>query len=216
MYPPHSEKTVIPVDVEHGGLRLVIALIFIGAGIALYLLISALIPAGSLNLIAILGALLGAAGVAYLVESQLKRRWRSGKSVEISDEAVVLHQPKNNDTVTIDPQVSLTMRWRFRIERRSRVPKGWYMVAAALEQDDQHITVYTLMSPQAYREFDPDERFTALEKAKDKGDAESLRLAGEQRRLHRAESLRWHEGVEMTHDDFVQYVGYLEKFTVAQ
>lgn len=211
-----TETTVIPVDVEHNGLRLVVALVFVVAGIALYVVMAALIPAEVLNLLAILGALLGAAGIAYLTETQLKRRWQSGKSIKISRHVVALHQPRQADAITLNPDQALTLRWRFRIERRSRVPKGWYMVAAALEQDDKHITVYTLMSPQGYAAFDPDGRFTALEKTKESGDAGSLRLAGEQRRLHRAESLRWHEGVEMTNDDFIAYTGYLETFSVAK
>ncbi|MEM6529263.1 MAG: hypothetical protein AAF653_13275, partial [Chloroflexota bacterium] len=98
------------------------------------------------------------------------------------------------------------LKWRFRISKRTRVPKGWYMVAVALEKDEEYIAVYTLMSPEVYKQFDPDTAFTMLEKPDKKATGDSLRLAGEQRRLHKMESVRWHEGVEMTNEHFMAYV----------
>lgn len=204
--------TEIPVDREHGGLRAVIFLLFIGLAVILFLAINALVPARVINLIALLGALIGAAAITYVVEQQLKLRWKSGKSIKIDLNGVTLFSARDGDIqIPLQRDVQL-LRWRFKIARRARVPKGWYMVATALQHNDDSLAVYTLMSPDAYEVFDPAGRFTKLEKPdKKQTGGDSLRLAGEQRRLHRAESIRWHEGAEMTNEDFMLYVEQVER-----
>ncbi|MEO1440497.1 MAG: hypothetical protein AAFV33_08830, partial [Chloroflexota bacterium] len=113
-------------------------------------------------------------------------------------------------TMTIEDE-PFVLKWRFKINKRTRVPKGWYVVATVLEKDDEYIAVYTLMSPEAYKQFDPDTVFSMLQKPDKKVGSDSLRLAGEQRRLHKMESVRWHEGVEMTNEHFMAYVQQVDR-----
>jgi hypothetical protein len=214
-HPTRSDPTYpieIAVDMEHSGLRGVVIGVFVVMVIVSYILLSALISAASINLAAILGALVIAAGVAYVVEQQLKARWKSGKTLRLTENSVELVLP-NDNTITIPADADNVQRhrWRFEITRRTHIPKGWYVVAAALEQRDVYIAAYTFMSPEDYEAFDPENDFTRLKKSSDKGDADSMRLAGEQRRLHRAETVRWHEGVEVRQDDFKTYVAQLER-----
>ena len=199
---PNTPLT-IPVDREHGGLRLVIAAFFVVLLVVGFIVISAVVPAQGINLLAGLGALLIAAGGAYVLEQQLKQRWKSGRAIQVTEDAVALvRQQTTNTELPVSPEVQ-QLRWQFKINRRTRVPKGWHVVALALESDEQYIAVFTLLSPEDYRELDPDGDFIALTKPND--NEQSLRLAGEQRRLHRAEKVRWHEGVEMTPQDFQTY-----------
>jgi hypothetical protein len=203
---------VFPVDAEHTGLRLVVFVAFLILSATMFLALSLLIPAEGINLLALLGALIIASGLTYAIEQGLKARWRSGTTVQITDRDVRLTRQNNNRlSIPIAPEVQL-LRWRFRVNRRARVPKGWWVVATAITHDDQnYISVYALMSPEGYEQFDPDQNFTQLEKAAEGERAHDLRLAGEQRRLHKTESMRWHEGVEMTNEHFVAYVEHLER-----
>lgn len=203
----------ILVDAEHDSLRFVVAAIFIALTIISFLALSAFIPAGSINIIAIIGGLMIAAGGSYLIEQQLKRRWPSGKILQIDAEHIALHIKQNEQQrIKASPDVR-KLFWRFEINRRSRVPKGWHMVAAALEDADEILAVYTLMPPDRLLQLNQSEKFTKLAKPATTtkgGKADDLRLAGEQKRLHKVEAHRWREGVEMTNDDFVLFVSKIE------
>lgn len=201
----------IPVDLEHSGLRGIVIAVFILMVIVSYIGLNFLITASSINLAAILGALVIGAGGAYVVEQQLKARWKSGKLLRLTGGSATLVLP-NDYKITMTPDDAVQVhRWRFQITRRTHIPKGWYMVAIALEQGDIYIAAYTFMSPQDYEMFDPDNRFTELKKMTTQGEEDSIRLAGEQRRLRRAESVRWHEGVEIKAADFRVYIEQLER-----
>jgi hypothetical protein len=104
--------------------------------------------------------------------------------------------------------------WRFQINRRSRVPKGWFMVACALEQDELYLPVYTFLSPKDLENIkNSTSHFILLQSQKEiKNQSNSnMRLAGEQRRLHTAESARWMEGAEMTSSDFMILIQQLQE-----
>ena len=104
--------------------------------------------------------------------------------------------------------------WRFQINRRSRVPKGWFMVACALEQDNLYLPVYTFMSLKDLENIkNSTGHFTLLQSQKEakKQGNDNMRLAGEQRRLHTAESARWMEGAEMTQADFMALIRQLQE-----
>jgi ABC-type antimicrobial peptide transport system permease subunit len=198
----------IPVDAEHDGIRLAVAGIFVVVAIISFFVLSATIPAESINLLAILGALVIAAAFTSLIERQLKARWPSGRALEITPEALAIRNKKETQA-SISPSADVQlMFWRFEVKRRTRVPKGWYVVAAGVKNkaDDTYITVYTLMSPEKYEAFDTDSRFTVLKKSSD----EDLRMAGEQKRLHGAESYRWREGCEVSSENFARIVEQID------
>ncbi len=202
-----SERLRFAVDPEHGGFRLAITLLLLALFVLFYFVISLILP----QLGALL-TLLASGALAYLIGAQveraLRRRWPSGRALEVDVSGVrLLRHDQIETAVDVGADVEL-LRWRFEVRGRARVPKGWLMVACALQQDDRMIAAYTLMPPKRLETLPGRERFTLLTSEK-KGTQPAqgdLRLAGEQRRLRAAETHRWQNGAEMTNDDFEQYV----------
>jgi hypothetical protein len=97
------------------------------------------------------------------------------------------------------------------------MPRGWYVIACALQQDDVYLPVYTFASPAQADELKKLKQFTELQGDKGKASAakaESLRLAGEQRRLRVAEEHRWHDGGELNLADFETFIKHLNELYV--
>ncbi len=203
-----------PVDPEHSAVRLAVIGLFIAGWALGFFVLNALISSEGLNIIAILVSFALAALTTQQAERVLKRRWPSGRVLQAADGRVqIVQRGQVQQEIRTGQQVN-ALTWRFAIRRRSRVPKGWYMVACALEQDDVYIAVYTFMPPQAFEQLGAGGHFTPLISRKElnaggaaQGD---LRMAGEQRRLHMAENARWNFGAEMTPDDFKRYVIWLQ------
>ena len=198
----------IPVDQEHAGLRFAIVVIFIVFWIVGFAISNALIPNAGFNIIAgIIG--FGAAALGgRLLEPILKARWPSGREVNIDENGIrvtlrgqIQEQVKSSEPVSV-------LLWRFKVKRRGRVPKGWYVIACALEQDDNYLPVYAFMSPEKSEALNKTMRFTELlgDKAIKNVKQDSLRVAGEQRRLRMAEAHRWNNGAEMTPEDFERFI----------
>jgi hypothetical protein len=204
----HSDVLEIDVDREHGGLRMSMIAIFIGLWVVTFAITNSLIPSAGFNIIAGLLAFVAAGLGGRLLEPLLKQRWPSGRVVHVNADGVQLayrgstqEHIRSNDTVS-------ALLWRFKIDRRSRVPKGWYVVACALEQDDRFLAVYTFASPDNMTELNKLAKFSDLlsDKATKNARQDSLRIAGEQRRLRLAEQHRWNDGAEMTYDEFARYI----------
>ncbi len=198
-----------PVDPEPFGLRLTMIGILIASGIATYIGVTAILDAGTFNLIALFGAFLGGAIVLNLAEKPLKSNWPKTRFVTVSDDMVTV---KHGDNIfrNIDPQQQVNVfKWYFTVDRRSRVPKGWHVVAIALEQDEIYLPVFTVMPQEDFIKVK--NNFTQLPSRKAlKNSKTDLRLAGQQRRLHTAEASRGLDGSEMNPDDFQHYIAQLE------
>lgn len=205
----------VPVDPEHGLLRLIVMLTFIISGIGSYLLLNIVLgQIPFINLIAIGLAIAIAMLTTRAVESGMKRRWPSGRYFEIAGDKLRLGSGSRVSREIDGSQHVNVMAWRFTITKRTRVPKGWYVVALAMMQDDLYLPLYTFISPEDFEAMPLSEHFTVLTptKSKEQGD---LRLAGQQRRLRTAEYARWNEGAELTKLDFDQVVATLrEKFPI--
>lgn len=200
-----------PVDQEHGGLRVVVAITFVAATILSYIVLSALIPASFVNLLAVLGALVLGSVLTYLIEQQLKARWPSGKMLNLAtDEITVTQNDKQIRSLSLSDDAQVLL-WHFVIDRRTRVPKGWHMAAAAVQVGDEVMAAYTLIAPDGFNTLNQAGHFTKLEKVSAGTTTEEMKLAGKQRRLHNAENLRWQDGVEMAPDDFGRYVDELQR-----
>lgn len=201
------------VDTEHNSFRFAIVAIYAVFTIIIYLILDAIMPEANLNIIAGIIALVIAAVLTQQVERTLKARWPSGRvlAVNQADKIQILQNDTVQHEVNGQQQVNVLL-WRFTVSRRARVPKGWHMIACALEQDETYVPVYTLISPDAFDALKAEQHFTVLispkEQAKQQGG--DLRLAGEQRRLHLAESNRWNSGAEVSNDDFIAYIRYLQ------
>lgn len=212
--PTHNDQTttrVFTVDPEHGRLRLAVVIVFAISAVGGFLAIDALTPSVGLNILALIGGFIVAYAVTALFERLLKQRWPSGRTVEVDASGVRMMQHGQVQQQISADKPTMTLMWRFQTKRRSRVPKGWFLLACALEQDDATVAVYTLMSPDQFKNLDKSERFKALKAKADPENATSrgrddLLLAGEQRRLLQAENQRWQIGGELSADDFSAYL----------
>lgn len=208
-----SAASDIPVDADHGTLRLTIVVAFLILLVISYMVIDRVIPSEGLNIIAIFAGF----AITYLItqwaENWLKKRWPSGRTLQI-DETGVRISVRGKVQVQINGQQQVNfLPWRFTVKKRTRVPKGWYVVACALEQDGTYLPVYTFMAPKQFETLKMRRHFEALVKQKDaggQGAERDLRLAGQQRRLHIAEQARWMDGAEMNAADFESYLSRLQ------
>ena len=204
-----DQSTTYHVDAEHGRLRLVVLLLFLGVWLISYFIFANLVVSNGLNLIAVVFSFAVAYVVTNLVEKQLKTRWPSGRTITVDSEGVRLARSGQQEQEMRADQAVNQLYWRFTVRKRSRVPKGWLMYACALEHEEKHLTVYTFLPPSSVEDYDRARLFTPLTGKKDAPGRTDLRLAGEQRRLRDAENYRWLNGAEMSADDFKRYVEQL-------
>lgn len=210
---PITETLSFPVDPEHGGIRIVGCLAFILFSIIGSIVTSTLFPAfGLLNLG--LGVII-AVIATYLADIWMKKNWPSGRVVELSTDNLRIMKHNTNERM-IDPQQQTNvLMWKFEVKRNTRVPKGWFVVACSLQQDDIYLPVYTLVSPEQLKQLRLVDQFVTLESKKPqhsvKPNESRMRLAGLQRRLHDAETDRSLLGAEMTPEQFNQFLAYLQE-----
>jgi hypothetical protein len=208
-----SNPTLIPVDSEHGWLRITVVGIFVGVWILVFALANALITSEGFNLLAMIIAFIVSGVIARYSEKVLQKRWPSGRAVEINESGVsIMSKGTPQISIRADEVFSILL-WRFQTKKRSRVPKGWFVVACALEQDENYLPVYAFASPQQAETLQLRYRFVTLvgEKEANAKDTrqDSLRFAGEQRRLRLAETFRWNSGAEMALPDFERFIDQL-------
>jgi hypothetical protein len=197
----------IAVDAEHSGLRLVVTLMLFVAAAVAFVFINLALPSLGWLISLVISVIFGY-GLAAGLERQLKRRWPSGRAIEIGASGVRLLRREVLEQAVDSARPSELLCWRFEVRGRGRVPKGWWMVACGLAQGDALIAAYTFMSPQRLETLPGRERFTQLTapKASLPESGADLRLAGEQKRLKDAEYRRWQDGAEMTNSDFERYL----------
>lgn len=200
------------IDPEPSTLRLAVVVAFIGGFIGGFLILSAVFSLGTCSLIGIFGGLGVAVGVMLVTENILKNVWKSDRQLVVED-ARLAFEFGGKEVRAINPegQINVTA-WRFATKRRSRVPKGWYMVAINFEQDDVYLPVFTLMSPDAFEELDFKEMFFELTGSRrDLEKEQDLRLAGKKRRILMAETARGIDGAEMLNEDFVRFIPFMRE-----
>jgi len=205
------------LDREHGGIRAVVLLIFFAAGIGTFVITGALIMDSGLDLLSVILGLAAGFGAAWLAERRLKQVWPSGRTLTIAPGGVTLARRGQTEAHMAADNAVTALRWTFRIARRARVPKGWSLMAVALETDERPLIVYTLLSPKQVSAFARYDQFNVLVARKEAAKAAAsplrgyaeLRVGGDQRRLREAEMLRWDLGAEMLPDDFAAYYDLL-------
>lgn len=206
------------LDAEHSTLRLAVLLSFIGATAAGFIIVSAVLPSAGLNLLALIGALFIGYAVSLVLERLLKGRWHSGREVELTDDGTIRLLKGGAPEREIERAEGVNVLfWRFEISKRARMPRGWSMMALALERDGEHIALYTFMSPSQVNEFEWQENFKTLTSRKSQAAAaanplrDDLRRAGEERRLYDAEQARWMGGGELNRADFLALLDWVRK-----
>ena len=212
-YSPTDSEIAIPVDPEPIGLRVVQILFFLVGTVFGYL--GALIVFGSETTCSPLALILGI-GIGtlflYLSDYLLRPRWSSNKYVELSQTQLDILNKGTQEQVIIPGASTDLHAWRFTVTRAGRVPKGTYMVGLAVEEEDVYLPVYCLIAPQKFDNMPNKEWFTELISRKKLRDAggDTMRIAGLQRRLLKAETARSIHGVEMDYDDFLIFMEWLE------
>lgn len=200
------------VDIEHNGIRAAGCVTLIaGTVIGFIVLESFVFPGGFLLNILIAMAIGGLA--TYATDRYLTGRWASGRELHINRERIALTRNEKIERV-VDPEQHVNVLfWRFAVKKSQRVKRGWYVIACALEQDDNIIPVYSFISPKDFENLPLSSQFHMLEaKKSDEGGASirDMRQAGAQRRLHEAERDRGMNGAELQLDQFVDYIGTLK------
>ena len=196
------------VDREHGGVRLLGCLTFLFSSVASYFALGTIFT--SSGLIVVGAALAIAVGLTYLADFLSKRYWPSNRAIQFAGDIIQLVKGDQvQGEIDAAATVNLLM-WHFEARRHPRVPKGWYVVANALEQDGDMIVSYSIASPQDFEAL-PLSRLSVRyqRKKRKKGEPENLREAGAQRRIGQAEFHRGELGAEMTLDDYREYLDFL-------
>lgn len=205
-----------PLDPEHWKLRAAVFGAFFVTAFVVLMLVSALFPSSTLNLLGLLAAIVAGYLGSALTERVLKGRWHSARALQLSADGLRLMNGKAAEQEVLLTTVVTPLRWKFRISKRARVPKGWWMYACSLTGADKQITVYTFMPPKEAEAFARDGQFPRLlskkEREKAAADApQSLRQAGEERRLREAEDHRWLSGAEMNPLDFIDFLDRMDR-----
>ena len=196
------------VDREHSGIRMVGCATFAFGALASYFLISSLLPQG--GLITIGAAMAIAVALTYAADYLTKRYWPSNRAIQfVGDVIQLVSGGAVQGAIDADRNVNLLM-WHFEARRHPRVPKGWYVVANALEQDGEYIVTYSIVSPTDFQALPLSRLSVKYQKKKRKKDeGRDLREAGNYRRIAQAEFHRGELGAEMSQEDYYAYLDYL-------
>jgi hypothetical protein len=206
-----SGARILPIDIEHGGIRLALPVLTVAGLIVGYVATSAILTAlnvdvaiGCFSFLAAIGMALASAAIGDTV---LKRVWPSGRKLIVDQQGIVLEDRRKGRAKDIrlhwDQRIN-PLSWRFRVSRGSaRVQKGWIMLGVKLLQDEQDLTVYTFMPAKDAEKLPAYKLFTALAaRVELESDKLPLREKSEQRRLLKAEQDRWEDGAEIRREDF--------------
>src|SRR5690554_1123139 len=210
-------ERVITVDAEHFKIRLLVPILTIAATALVHFagvqVLGALIDDFSplcimlpLDLLVLLGAGTG-------IERVLKRLMPSKRTARLSDEKVVLSDARRDPSevreIYWDRMVNVNT-WYFIIRRRTRVPKGWYCMAAHLLQDETELIFYSFIAPKEAEELPAFNNFVRLRPRKEVETQTDLRQLAIQRRLLKLEDARWMDGAEIGADDFRALLAHIE------
>jgi len=208
--PSPPGEHLIKVDTEHFWIRFLVPVIAIGSAVLVYIAgVSTLDrsqigfnPACLMLPVSVLA--LFAAGFGG--ERVLKRLMPSRRYARLSDEALVLVDGRKRETPQVVRlewgKIVNVVAWRFTVRRRTRVPKGWHCLAVQLLQDDLEMILYTFMSPEDAEKLPGYSNFVRLRPRRETESNTDLRAVAEQRRLLKLEDARWHDGAEISADDF--------------
>lgn len=218
--PSSTGKVVYLLDRNHVGIRIAVLLVMIVTGVlGLFVVMPALLGLiGTTGLpdlcLSLAGAMMLGVGAAWAVERGLRAVWPSGRVLVRDGNGLQLRNSSGSErTIVWDERINI-LSWHFVIQRgRTWVPKGWYCLAFRLTQDDDVISVYTFMKPDAAKELPQWSAFEQLisrKAAPKRGEEHLLKLVAEQGQLRGAEHDRWQDGAEMQAQDFVELIAELD------
>jgi hypothetical protein len=213
-----TDERVIPIDTEHSGqllipvLALVIAAAVHVVGLMLFrnVLNKIASPICAMLLIDVVVFI-----AAWSAIDRFVRRIRpSSRYATLDGEALVItdgrHKPAQVTRIAWDRTVNVKA-WKFTINRRTRVPKGWYCLALYLVQDETEAILYTFMNPQSAEAAIGYGHFVRLQPRQNTASSSDIDTLTEQRRLLKLENLRWQDGAEISPEDFNALLAVLQR-----
>ena len=206
--PDAAPNIEFEVDREHSGVRMVGCFTFVIGSLASYFILATVIPGG--GLITIGAALAIAVALTYGADYLSKTYWPSNRYLQfVGDMIRLVSGAKIQGEIDARENVNLLM-WHFEAKRHPRVPKGWYVVANALEQDGEFIVSYTIVSPTDFEAMPLSRLSVRYQRKKRKQDeGRELKEAGAHRRIAQAEFHRGELGAELSQEDYFAYLDYL-------
>jgi hypothetical protein len=213
-----TDDRLIPIDTEHSSQLLVpvLALVIAVTGhvIGLMLFRNVLKEIAS-PICAMLLIDVAVFIAAWSVIDRFLRRIRpSPRYATLNGEALVItdgrQHPAQVTRITWDRAVNIKA-WKFTINRRTRVPKGWYCLALYLLQDETGAILYTFMNPQLAEAAIGYGHFVRLQPRQNSASNGDLDTLTEQRRLLKLENLRWQDGAEISPEDFNALLAVLQR-----
>lgn len=196
------------LDVEHGGIRLLLPVLAITAFGLTYVGVGTVVTPLAQELVgcvAFVGAVLMALATAFVADLTLKRVWKSGRSLILTPATLTVtdrRPARATRQLRLQERFNVTS-WRFTVKRGSAsAQRGWYLLGLQLVQDEQVISLYTFVSPKRAASLPELDQFSLLTPRK-LVDQLPLREAHQQRRLLLAEDERWNNGYAMTEADFL-------------
>ncbi|MCA9889175.1 MAG: hypothetical protein KC546_12425 [Anaerolineae bacterium] len=209
---PSQDIRNFAVDIEHNGIRAAGCGTLVAGTVLGFLFFNTFVFPGGFLLNALIG--MGIGGLTtFFIDRYLTGRWLSGRELHINDERIALTRDEKIERVVDPEQYVNVLLWRFAVKKSQRVKRGWYVIACALEQEDNILPVYSFISPDDFDNLPLSNHFKMLE-AKKSGDSgasvRDMRQAGAQRRLHEAERDRSMNGAELQIDQFMDYINTLQ------
>ena len=207
--PDQAPAIEFAVDSEHSGVRLVGCSTFAISALAAFLVLNSIVVGG--GLITIVLAVFLAVCMTYLADYLSKRFWPSNRAVQFVGDLIHLTKGGKVQSQIDAAQTVNILLWHFAVKKHPRVPKGWYVVANALEQEGDYLATYSIVSPAVFEALPLSRLSKAYQRkrGKRKNDKSDLREAGADRRLGRAEFIRGEFGAEMSPEDYHAYLEYL-------
>jgi hypothetical protein len=213
---------LIPIDTENSSqlivpvLALVVALIAHIIGLSLFSSLLKEIASPICAMLFIDAVIFVAAWSA--IERIVKRVRPNRRYATLSAEALVITDARYKSTqvtrIAWDNTVNVKA-WKFAINRRTRVPKGWYCLALYLLQDEADAILYTFMNPQMAETIIGYGHFIRLQPRNNRSSDADLETMAEQRRLLKLENLRWQDGAEISPEDFNALLAILQRHVSA-
>lgn len=205
-----TDELLLQVDPVPSVINLYTFLIFIAAGIGGYLFTASVFEMGLCSVLAIFIGLIFGAGVSYIAERVLRTVIVSNRFIRIAADRISFVFG-GQEVRHIDPRDDVNVTaWQFVTKRRSRVPKGWHVIALGLEQDEVFLPLYALISPEDFEAMETADFYRELTGSrKDYKVDQDVRLAGEQRRILMNETARSIDGVEIRPHDLETLIDQL-------
>jgi hypothetical protein len=213
---------LIPIDTEHST-QLIVPALALGAALITHIIGLSLFRNSLKEIASPVCAMVFIDVVIFvgawsMIERIVKRMRSTPRYAKLNAEALVItdarHKPAQVTRIDWDKGINVKA-WKFAINRRTRVPKGWYCLAVYLLQDETDAILYTFMNPQLAEAIIGYGHFVRLQPRNDSATDSDLDTMAEQRRLLKLENLRWQDGAEILPDDFNALLAALQRHVPA-